>query len=80
MGKVHTQGNWFIKIFGNEHPPVHVHLIHPDGKAVIALDGSVKNRGVPAATIAEALEWVARNPDAIQAEWTLMNNPRKRST
>jgi len=81
MGKIYSASNWLIKVQGNEHPPVHVHVLHPDGRASIALDGSVLNHGVPPAVIAQALAWVAANTDAVVAEWQRMNNPpdRRRS-
>ncbi|MCC6193574.1 MAG: DUF4160 domain-containing protein [Burkholderiales bacterium] len=75
MGKLHTASNWVIRVQGNEHPPVHVHVIHPDGKAVIHLDGTVLNRGVPAAVIAQAVAWVTANAQTVRAEWVRMNNP-----
>jgi hypothetical protein len=43
MGKIHQQANWIIRVQGNEHPPIHVHVIHPDGNAVIDLNGMVLN-------------------------------------
>jgi hypothetical protein len=79
MGKLYDQGNWLICVQGNEHPPVHVHVLHPDGRAVMGLDGSVLNRGVPAPVIAAAAAWVAANIEAIRAEWERMNNPPIRS-
>jgi len=79
MGKLHEQGNWLIRVQGNEHPPVHVHVLHPDGRAIIDLDGQVRNMGVPAAVIAAAAVWIADNAHAIRAEWARMNNPPSRS-
>ncbi|MDR2216443.1 MAG: DUF4160 domain-containing protein [Nevskiaceae bacterium] len=78
MGKLHQQENWIIRVQGNEHPPVHVHVIHPDGKAVVHLDGAVLNRGVPADVLTKAAAWVAANTAAIRTEWARMNNPPKR--
>ena len=49
-----------------------------DGKASISVDGIVKNSGVPAKVIAAATDWIVGNPVTVQAEWTKMNNPRKR--
>ena len=46
MGKIYTENGWLIRVQGNEHPPVHVHVLHPDGKALITLDGDIKNSGV----------------------------------
>jgi hypothetical protein len=57
---------------------VHVHVLHPDGKAVIDVDGSVTNDGVPAKVIKQVLAWVLDHEEAIAAEWTRMNNPTKR--
>lgn len=78
MGKIFTGDGWIIKVHGNEHPPVHAHVLHPDGKAVIATDGSVVNSGVPAKVLAVAVQWMATNITVVDAEWTVMNNPRKR--
>ena len=49
-----------------------------DGKASISVDGIVKNSRVPAKVIAAATDWIVGNPVTVQAEWTKMNNPRKR--
>lgn len=48
------------------------------GKASISVDGIVKNSGVPAKVIAAATDWIVGNQVTVQAEWTKMNNPRKR--
>jgi len=75
MGKIHSANNWLIKVQGNEHPPVHVHVLHPEGKAAISVDGTVINSGVPAKVITEAVAWVLANTDAVRTEWQRMNNP-----
>lgn len=79
MGKIYFTNGWLIRVQGNEHPPVHVHVLHPNGKALIALDGVVKNSGVPAKVIKQAVEWIEANQDIIKAEWQRMNNPRDKS-
>ncbi|MFI3199054.1 MAG: DUF4160 domain-containing protein [Methylococcaceae bacterium] len=78
MGKIYTGNGWLIKVHGNEHPPIHVHVLHPNGKAAIALDGEVHNTGVPIKVIAEAIVWITANSGIVEAEWEKMNNPRKR--
>lgn len=78
MGKIFAGDGWIIKVQGDEHPPVHAHVLHANGKASIALDGSVKNSGVPAKVIAAATTWIIENADAVESEWKQMNNPRKR--
>jgi len=61
MGKLYSETNWLIKVQGNEHPPVHVHVLNPDGRASIRIDGEVLNHGVPARIVAKVLAWVAEN-------------------
>lgn len=78
MGKLYSDTNWFIRVQGREHPPVHVHVVHPDGKAVIHLDGTDINSGVPASVLKLAKEWVQANEEAICAEWARMDNPATR--
>jgi hypothetical protein len=56
MGKIYTGNGWILKVHGAEHPPVHVHLLHPDGKALLFLDGTAINAGVPPRIIAEAAD------------------------
>jgi len=80
MGKLHSAENWIVKVQGNEHPPVHVHVLHPDGRASIEIDGTVRNRGVPATVIVQALAWVAANSALILAEWQRLNNPPDRAS
>lgn len=78
MGKIHSANGWLIRVQGNEHPPVHVHVLHPNGKSLITLDGDVKNSGVPAKVIAQAVTWIIENRECINTEWQKMNNPRKK--
>lgn len=78
MGKIFTGDGWILKVQGDEHPPVHVHLLHPDGKASIALNGEIHNTGVPDKVVTIASAWIALNAAIIEAEWAKMNNPKKR--
>lgn len=78
MGKIHSGNGWIVKVQGDEHPPVHAHVLHPDGKATVALDGTVCNAGVPRAVLVQARAWVLTHADLVEAEWRRMNNPRRR--
>ena len=73
MGKIHQQGNVTIRVNGNEHPPVHAHVLHPDGKAVVYLDGRVLNSGVPEAALRGARTWIAAHAELVIAEWNRWN-------
>jgi hypothetical protein len=78
MGKIFSGDGWLIKVQGDDHPPIHAHVLHPDGKASIALDGTVKNSGVPAKVMMTAMEWITDNAEVVETEWIKMNNPRRR--
>lgn len=78
MGKIFAGDGWIIKVQGDEHPPIHAHVLHADGKASISIDGSVMNSGVPARVIAIASRWIVENATVVEVEWKKMNNPRKR--
>lgn len=78
MGKIFAGDGWIIKVQGDDHPPIHAHVLHPDGKASIAIDGTIKNSGVPVKVIASATDWIFENSSLVTDEWIKMNNPRKR--
>ena len=67
-----------IVVRGNEHPPVHVHVLHPDGKAAVYLSGKLINAGVPAKVLRAAQAWIEANTESVRREWATMNNPRRR--
>jgi hypothetical protein len=62
MGKMHAQSNWLIRVQGNEHPLVHVHVIHPDSRSIVYLDGALINSGVPADVMKAALRGLPITP------------------
>jgi hypothetical protein len=78
MGRLHERQNWVIRVQGSEPPPVHVHVVHPDGKAIVYLGGGVTNSGVPAEVLKAAKAWVDANSDAVRVEWARLNNPPTR--
>jgi len=65
MGKIYTGNGWIIKVQGAEHPPIHVHVLHPIGKAVVFIDGTVVNSGVPARMLA----FIRTEPFLITWRW-----------
>jgi hypothetical protein len=78
MGKIYSGNGWILKVHGNEHPPIHAHLLHPNGKATIAINGDIQNAGVPSKIVKEAKDWVVSHPDELLTEWHKMNNPQQR--
>ncbi len=80
MGKIYAESNWMIKVLNGEHAPVHVHVMHPDGTAVVFLDGSLLkvNQAVPAAVLKAAASWVVTHEADIRAEWKRLDNPEDR--
>jgi len=77
MGKIYSGEGWIIVVRGNEHPPVHAHVLHPNGKAAVYLTGRVINAGVPAKVLRVAQEWIDSNTKDVRREWAAMNNPRR---
>ena len=80
MAKIYATSNWMIKVLNDEHPPVHAHVVHPDGTAAIFLDGSVLNahQQVPAAVLKAAVAWIVAHEAEIRAEWLRLDNPEDR--
>lgn len=78
MGKLFSGEGWIIVVRGNEHPPVHVHVLHPDGKAAVYLSGKVVTAGVPARVLRDAQAWIDAHTKDVRREWATMNNPRRR--
>jgi hypothetical protein len=54
VGTIYKSGKFTIRINGYEHPPVHAHVTHTDGRAMVYLNGSVKNTGIRDAVMAQA--------------------------
>ncbi len=78
VGKLHSGEGWIIVVRGNEHPPVHAHVLHSDGKAVVYLSGKMLNSGVPTKVLRAAQAWIEANAEDVRREWAKMNNPRRR--
>jgi hypothetical protein len=73
MGTIYKTGKFVVRVNGFEHPPVHAHVMHPDGKAMVYLNGAIKNKGVPAAVMAEAQSWIFANTHTVITEWNICN-------
>ena len=73
MGTIHKTGLMTIRVNGNEHPPVHAHVTHTDGRAMIYLSGRIVNSGVPDSVIAQAKDWIDANRSAVTDEWNKCN-------
>lgn len=78
IGQIYSGEGWIIVVRGNEHPPIHAHVLHPDGKAAVYLSGKVINAGVPAKVLHVAQAWIDANTKDVRSEWATMNNPRRR--
>lgn len=73
MGTLYKDGKMTIRVNGNEHPPVHAHITHTDGRAMVYLNGVVKNSGVPTPVLAAAKRWVASHRQDVIDEWNRCN-------
>ncbi|MEI7537323.1 MAG: DUF4160 domain-containing protein [Comamonadaceae bacterium] len=73
MGTIYKTGKFTIRVNGFEHPPVHAHVTHTDGRAMVYLNGMVKNTGVPESVMNEAKNWIAANSQSVIDEWNICN-------
>lgn len=73
MGTIYKTGKFTIRVNGFEHPPVHAHVTHTDGRAMVYLNGTVKNTGIPESAMNEARSWIAANSQAVIIEWNTCN-------
>ena len=73
MGALYKQNGITIRVNGNEHPPVHAHVLHADGNALVYLSGKTLNRGVPADALKSAQAWIKEHAEEIKTEWQRWN-------
>lgn len=73
MGTIYKTGKFTIRVNGFEHPPVHAHVTHTDGRAMVYLNGTVKNTGIPESVMNEAKSWIVANSQAVIIEWNTCN-------
>jgi hypothetical protein len=73
MGTIYKSGKFIIRVNGFEHPPVHAHVTHTDGRAMVYLNGSIKNTGIPDAVMLQAQRWINANQQRVIDEWNTCN-------
>jgi hypothetical protein len=73
MGTIYKTGKFTIRVNGFEHPPIHAHVMHTDGRAMIYLNGAIKNTGIPEPVMTAAKNWMAANTQAVVLEWNTCN-------
>jgi hypothetical protein len=73
MGTIYKTGKFTIRVNGFEHPPVHTHVMHSDGRAMVYLNGKIKNTGIPEHVMTEAKNWIAANTQTVILEWNTCN-------
>jgi hypothetical protein len=75
MGTLLRIDGWRVMIYSLDHPPAHVHLVSPDGRAKIALncpDGPVvpiEARGIDAGTLKRTLRLIENERLALCHAW-----------
>lgn len=47
--------------------------MHTDGRAMVYLNGTIKNTGIPEPVMTEAKNWIAANTQAVILEWNTCN-------
>jgi hypothetical protein len=63
-----------ILFFSDDNTPPHFRLCGPRWSALVAIDGSRVLRGrADRRDLAEAREWIERNPGSLQEAWRRLN-------
>jgi len=77
MTKMHSQGDWRIRINGGEaHPLPHAHVEFRDGSRVSVAIGSLAvlaGEARPLKRLDAALAWIAAHKDELIAEYWRLN-------
>jgi hypothetical protein len=67
-------GNVLIRIFADDHNPPHFHIVTPDHAVTILIsDFSILAGEIDRRSLDTALEWARRNKEALENEWTRLN-------
>lgn len=75
MATVLRKGRLRVMVYSRDHPPPHVHVITPAGKAKILVEGNaghpelVWNFGLARRELATALALIDRHKDLILEQW-----------
>lgn len=71
-------GSFRVVLWPNDHIPPHVHIFGPGYAARIGLDdlAVMEESGKPSATVARAMDWIARNQREIEAAWDRLREGR----
>ena len=70
MPTVHRLGRCRIEMYAEDHPPPPVHVIHPDGKALVAIaDATIIAGRLPRHMMRDARAWITANRDRLRQRW-----------
>lgn len=74
MATVHSDRNWKIKIYPDDHAPPHFHVQTPDGESLVEIDGlRVLGKGAAPKALKAALAWAAKHTVDLQRVWNEQN-------
>ena len=74
MATVHSDRNWKIKIYPDDHAPPHLHVQTPDGESLVEIDGlKVLGKGANSKSLKAALAWAAEHTADLQRVWNEQN-------
>ena len=70
MPTIATVQNIAIRVYPNDHPPTHFHLISPEFHAKVAMDSlAILETSTSERNLRPGLEWAAANLDTLKAAW-----------
>lgn len=78
MARIKTIGSAVIWVYPNDHPPAHLHIVHPDFEALIEIETFATYAGsLKGAAGKKAMAWARANIATIKAEWNRLHPHRK---
>lgn len=71
MPTILRHGGFAFRLHSNDHPPPHVHVVGPEGWALVEIGNGrvLRQRGVPPRALAALVEVVRQNRDRLSKAW-----------
>ncbi|MGY2238303.1 DUF4160 domain-containing protein [Pseudomonas gingeri] len=74
MATLHSERNWKIKIYPDDHAPPHFHVQTPDGESLVLIDGlNVLGHGADTKALKAALSWARTHTAELWRVWHEQN-------
>jgi hypothetical protein len=74
MATLHSERNWKLKIYSDDHAPPHFHVQTPDGESLVQIEGLiVLGKGAETKALKAALLWARAHTADLWRVWNEQN-------